>query len=159
MSGGGLIRSSGSALRLSPPGAGLFFWLLAPPYLTDRRVRRERQREAEREGRGNQRQGLDEIARELGQISSQLKSELRWGKRGGLFPNTAWTKNQHLVTTPGIRLFVDSAYAAAYALSEQTIAASQEDLSEAETQERQDAKTTVDYAVQLIESLRGEVEL
>jgi hypothetical protein len=116
-------------------GLLILLWLLVSPWIADRQARQARNEQALLEGRANERQGLEEILAELGQISSQLKSELRWGKRGALFPNTTWAKNQHLVA-PGIRLFVDSAYAAAHALDEQTIAASSEDLSEAETHER-----------------------
>jgi hypothetical protein len=119
----GALVSSGVAVLVSTDrtvlgwflvvgGAVVFGWLFAPPYVLDRRARVAR-REAEiQQGRANQRQGLDEIANELGQISSQLKQELRWGKRTwGLFPNTAWAKNQHLVTQEGgVRAAVDSAY-------------------------------------------------
>jgi hypothetical protein len=139
-------------------GALIFVWLLVPSWLTDRQLRQARSEQALLESRANQRQGLDEIANELGQISSQLKAELRWGKRDGLFPNTAWTKNQHLVTGD-VRASVDSAYEQAYALDQETLAVSQEDLDTAEMQQRQQVKDAVDYAAQLIGTLRDEVQL
>jgi hypothetical protein len=139
-------------------GAAVFLWLLVPPYLVDRRARHARREAAIQEGRANQRQGLDEIANELGQTSSQLKGELRWGKRGPLFPNTAWTKNQHLVMGD-VRAAVDSAYGQAHELDEETRAASREELSAEETQKRQRAKEAVDEAAGLIAALRDEIEM
>jgi type VI protein secretion system component VasK len=79
-------------------GLLILLWLLVSPWKREREDRQARDERALLEGRANQHQGLDEIANELGQISSQLKGELRWGKRGNLFPNTAWAKNEHLVT-------------------------------------------------------------
>jgi hypothetical protein len=142
-------------------GAGLFLWLLVPPWLTDKRARRVRADEQELEGRANQLQGLDEIATELGQISSQLKQELRWGKRTwGLFPNTAWAKNRHLVTEEGgRRAAVESAYAQAYQLSVVTQIATEEELSPEETDKRQRAKESVDAAARLINTMRDEIVL
>jgi hypothetical protein len=98
-SGVAVLVSSGRTVLgwfLVVGGAVVFGWLLVPPYVVDRRARVARREAGIQEGRANQRQGLDEIARELGQLSSQLKGELRWGKRGALFPNGAWVKNQHL---------------------------------------------------------------
>ena len=128
------------------------------PTVAERRSKKRTAEEHERQGRANQRAGLDEILTELGQISSQLKAELRWGKRGPLFPNTAWTKNQHLVTGD-VRASVESAYAQVHALDQETLAASQEELDVGETQKRQRAKEAVDEAAGLIASLRDEVEL
>jgi hypothetical protein len=138
-------------------GSLIFLWLLVPPWLTDRQIRQTRSEQALSEGRANQRQGLDEIARELGQISSQLKGELRWGKRGSLFPNTAWTKNQHLVTGQ-IRALVDSAYERAHVLDQETLSAPQAELDEKETQERQQAKQAVDAAAEAVRDLRDGVQ-
>jgi hypothetical protein len=129
-------------------GAVTFLWLLLPPWLTDRRAR---------QGRANQRQGLDEILRELGGISKQLKAELRWGQRGTLFPNSAWTKNQHLVTGD-VHTLVASAYAQAYWLDLETVSAKQEDLDNAETEERTKAKHAVDAAAEAVRGLLDEVE-
>ncbi len=108
-------------------GAAIFLFLLLPSWLTDRRVRRARKEEAAREGRANQRAGMDEILTELGQISGQLKGELRWGKRGAPLPNTAWTKNRHLVTGEA-QVLVENAYEQAHRLDENTIAAGQPEL-------------------------------
>lgn len=138
-------------------GAFIFLWLLVPPWLTNRRLRRLRKEEARREGRANQREGLDEILRELGQISSQLKGELRWGKRDGLFPNTAWAKNQHLVTGDA-RALVEDAYEQAHLLDQATISAAQLELDERETQERQHAKPVVDAAAEAVRDLHDEVQ-
>jgi hypothetical protein len=148
-------------LALWVAAAVIFCWLLIPPWWTDKRARRARAEELELEGRANQRQGLDEIATELGQISSQLKQELRWGKRTwGLFPNTAWAKNRHLVTEEGgRRAAVESAYAQAYQLSVVQRIATEEELSPEETEKRQRAKESVDAAAALIAELRAEVRL
>lgn len=67
-------------------GAAIFFWLLVPPWVVDRSARRSRREAAIREGHANQLRGLEEIINELGQISGQLKQELRWGQRGPSFP-------------------------------------------------------------------------
>jgi hypothetical protein len=121
-------------------GAAIFFWLLVPPWVVDRSARRSRREAAIREGHANQLRGLEEIINELGQISGQLKQELRWGQRGPLFPNTAWTKNQHLVTVSDVRAAVDSAYAQAHELDLETRTASQSELDPGEVQKRQRAK-------------------
>jgi hypothetical protein len=140
--------------------AVIFFWLLVPPWLVDKRARRAREEELQLEGRANQRQGLDEIANELGQISSQLKGELRWNKRGALFPNGAWVKNQHLETEEGgIRAAVDDAYAQAHALDQDTLDAFHEWLTPPEVEKRQQAKESVDAASQLITRLRDRIKL
>jgi hypothetical protein len=138
-------------------GALIFLWLLVPPWLKDRQVRQARSEQALREGRANQRQGLDEIVRELGAISSQLKGELRWGKRGNLFPNNAWTKNQHLVTGK-TQTLVESAYERAHLLDQETLSTTQAELDEKETQERQQAKQAVDAAAEAVRDLRDEVQ-
>jgi hypothetical protein len=142
-------------------GAGLFLWLLVPPWVTDKRARRARAEEVQLEGRANQRQGLDEIANELGQISSQLKGELRRGQRNwNLLPNTAWAKNRHLVTEEGgRRAAVESAYQQAYALSVETRIATEEELGAKETEKRQRAKESVDAAAELIDELRDAIRL
>jgi hypothetical protein len=139
-------------------GAFLFAWLIVVPWLRTRQARRERIEQTHREGRANQRQGLDEIATELGQISSQLKAELRWGKRGALFPNSAWVKNQHLVTGD-IRASIDDAYEQAYRLGEETLAASREDLDSEEMERRQQAKATVDAAAYAIGNVRDAIDV
>ena len=140
-------------------GAGLLIVLgsLLPPLLKDRRARRARQDDLARQGRANQFQGLDEIMRELEQISGQLKAELRWGKRGGLFPNNAWTKNQHLVMGD-LRQTVQSAYDQVHVLDLQTISAQQAELAQEETQERQQVKQTVDAVADAVRDLRDKVE-
>jgi hypothetical protein len=102
--------------------------------------------------------GLDEIVRELGLLSSQLKGELRWGKRGGLFPTNAWAKNRHLVTGR-TRTLIDSAYEHAHLLDQQTLSATQVELDENETRARQQAKQEVDSAAKAVRVLRDEVEL
>lgn len=138
-------------------GVLIFVWLLVPSWLRDRRAFRERQEQALREGRANQRQGLDEIARELGAISSQLKAELRWGERKDLFPNTAWTKNQHLVTGEA-RPLVDEAYEQAHLLDKRTLAATKPELDEEETKERESAKKIVDAASDAVRGLRDGIQ-
>jgi hypothetical protein len=138
-------------------GALIFMWLLVPPWLTDRQTRRARSEQLALEGRANQRTGLDEIMIELGQISSQLKGELRWGQRGPLSPNTAWTKNRHLVTGEA-RTLVESAYKQAHVLDEEALSAAQAELDEKEAQQRQEAKQTVDAAAEAIRDLRDEVQ-
>lgn len=137
--------------------AAIFLGLLLPPRLKDRKVRRALKEQAALQGRANQRDGLDEILQELGQISSQLKSELRWGKRGDGFPNTAWTKNQHLVTGAA-RVLVGDAYEQAHQLDEQTLAARQAELDRQETQERDSAKRLVDTAFEAVRELRDGIE-
>jgi hypothetical protein len=139
-------------------GAIIFLLLLVPSWLTDRQVRQARSEQLLLEGRANQRDGLDEIVRELGQISSQLKGELRWGKRGSLFPNTAWAKNQHLVTGETHTL-VDSAYEQAHLLDQETLSATQADLDKNETYARQQVKETVDRAADQVRDLRDEIQL
>ncbi len=134
----------------------IFLWLLVSPWLTDRRIQRARREQALHEGRANQRQGLGEILRELGQVSSQLKGELRWRKRGGLFPNTAWAKNQHLVTD-GVRVLVEDAYERAHLLDQATLSAAQPELDKSETQERQHAKQVVDAAAEAVRDVHDEV--
>jgi hypothetical protein len=139
-------------------GALIFAWLLVPPWFTDRQARQERSEQLLLEGRANQRDGLDEIVRELGQISGQLKGELRWGKRGSLFPNTAWAKNRHLVTGETHTL-VDSAYEQAHLLDQETLSAAQAELDANETHTRQQAKEAVDRASEAVRDLRDEVQL
>jgi hypothetical protein len=139
-------------------GAVIFVVLLVPPWLTDRHVRQARSEQLLLEGRANQRDGLDEIVRELGQISSQLKGELRWGKRGSLFPNAAWTKNQHLVSGETHTL-VDSAYGQAHLLDQETLSATQAELDANETHTRQQAKEAVDRAAEAVRDIRDEIQL
>jgi len=140
-------------------GAGIFVWLLVPSWLTDRKIRRARNEELLQQGRANQFAGLDEIVRELGGISGQLKAELRWGKRsGGLFPNSAWTKNQHLVTGE-TKALVESAYEQAHLLDLETLSAVQEDMTGEETTDRQHAKQLVDAAAEAVQELRDEIPL
>lgn len=141
-------------------GASLLVWPIVSSYTRERRSRRDRDEELELQGRANQRQGLDELANELGQISSQLKGELRWGKRNwNLLPNTAWAKNQHLVTEEGVPTVLESAYAQAYELSQETQAATEEELGSEEMEKRQGAKESVDAAAGLIDELRDEIQL
>jgi hypothetical protein len=137
--------------------AFIFLWLLVPPWLRDTKARRVRKEELLREGRANQLQGLDELLRELGQISGQLKGELRWGKGGGLFPNTAWTKNQNLVTGEA-RALVDDAYEQAHRLDQRTLAATNPEFGEQETRERAEAKKIVDAASEAIRELRDAIQ-
>ena len=86
--------------------------------------------------------------------------EQRWNKRGALFPNTSWAKNQHLITEEGgVRAAVDDAYAQAYALDQETIAASHEWLTPPEVEKRQQAKEAVDAASQLITRLHDQIKL
>lgn len=138
-------------------GAVIFVWLLVPPWLTNRHTRRARREQALREGLANQRQWIDEILRELGEISSQLKGELRWGKRGAFFPNTAWTKNQHLIKGD-IRTVVESVYYRAHLLDQETLSATHAELDERETHERQQVKQAVDAAAEAVGDLRNEVQ-
>jgi hypothetical protein len=137
--------------------AFIFLVLLLPPWLADRRARRARKAELLRQGRANKFDGLDEILRELGQISNQLKNELRWGQRGDLFPNTAWTKNQQLITGEA-KTLVNDAYEQLHWLDQQTIAATQPGLDKQETQERQRTKGAVDAASAVVRKLRDEVQ-
>jgi hypothetical protein len=122
-------------------GALMFVWLLGPAWLTDRQAWQTRDDQLLHEGRANQRQGLDEIVLELGQISSQLKKELRWGQRGPLFPNSAWAKNEGFVKG-NVHTLVESVYERAHVLDEETLSAAQAELDEEETQERQESEAS-----------------
>jgi hypothetical protein len=137
-------------------GALMYAWLLIPPWLREHQAWQARTEQQLLEGRANQRQGLEEILSELGQISSQLKAELRWGKRGPLFPNTAWTKNEHLLASE-TRTLVDSAYQQAHLLDKATLSALHEELDKGETEERQRVKQLVDGAAQAVSRMRDEV--
>jgi hypothetical protein len=138
-------------------GLSIFVLLLLPPHLRSRRARRELQKEHEREGRANMWNGLSEIMAELGETSSLLKAELRWGKRGPLFPNTAWAKNQHLVTGDAHALVAD-AYQHTHQLDLATLSAAQPELDGQETEARQTAKEIVDAAFDSVRELRDRFE-
>src|SRR5215208_2671274 len=66
--------------------SGYVYELPRVPTAAERRAKKVTAEEQARQGRANQRAGLEEILTELGQTSSQLKHELRHGERGMLFP-------------------------------------------------------------------------
>jgi hypothetical protein len=136
-------------------GASIFALLLLPPHVKSRRARRARREQALEEGRANQAQGLHEIRYELQAVSRQLKRELRWGERGDLFPNTAWTKNHHLVVGDA-HTVLNSVYEQVHLRDQGRLAATQTQLTEDETQARREAKEAVDSAIQLVHALRKE---
>lgn len=137
-------------------GAIIFLWLLVPPWFLDRRARYARAEEHARQGRANQRVGLDEILTELGQISSQLKHELRRGERGNLFPNTAWTKNQHLVTGE-TRSLVGATYDQLHILDQVALSSASGEMDSDETEKRQQMKQAVDVAAEEVRRLRDDL--
>jgi hypothetical protein len=126
------------------------------PTVAERRATKLTAEEHARQGRANQRAGLDEILVELGQISSQLKGELRWGKRGMLFPNNAWTKNQHLVTGE-TRTLLEGVYEHTHQLDLLAQAATTDEMGAEETAQRQRAKQAVDSAADVVRALRDAV--
>ena len=135
-----------------------FYELPSVPTAAERKARKAAAETAALEGRANRRAGLEEILGELGQVSAQLKSELRWGERRGLFPNTAWAKNRHLVTGEA-RTLVENAYEQAHLLDQANLSDKPPELGKNETRERQEAKQLVDAAVEAVRQLRDEVAL
>jgi len=135
-------------------GATLYVWLLIPPWLSDWRTRRAREELLEQEGHANQRQGLGEISSELDAIFQQLQAELRLGKRGAVFPSNAWTKNRHLLSGE-IQAYVEYAHERTRLLDKGTLAATRQELTEAEAAERRDVKRIVDDAARAVRSARN----
>ncbi len=167
--GGSLVALGGGALLTTASGRDdPIFWigiglvvvgvavlvrLLLGPSLADRQARTVRAEQALVEGRANQRAALDEISTELGEMSNQLKRELRSGQRYGMLPYAAWSKNAHVVTGDA-RGLVEDAYKRAHLLDQATESATQPQLDETETEERREAKQVVDAAAEAVRDLR-----
>jgi len=127
------------------------------PTVAERRATKLTAEEHERQGRANQRAGLEEILVELNQTSSQLKHELRHGERGMLFPRHAWTKNQHLVTGE-TRALLEDLYEQTHRLDLLARHATTAVMDAEETAQRQRVKQAVDAAHEEVRRLRDEVE-
>ena len=163
--GGGALLTTASGrddpifwigIGLVVAGVAVWVWLLLGPWLADRQARSARAEQALLEGRANQRAALDEILTELGEMSNQLKRELRSGQRYGMLPYAMWSKNAHVVTGDAGGL-VEDAYKRAHLLDQETESATQPQLNEKETRHRQGAKQVVDAAAEAVRQLRGEV--